>query len=278
MRGRLDLVRRQRRRGRSVPLAPTTWNAGPLAVRADRQHARRGLDVVAAHEQRGVDAVALEQGEQHVAGRVGADRAGALHLRRRASRARAPCRRPSPPAVIRISSTSSPPWPSGIASTGRTSTSSTCTPMRRSPSSRRSSLLVRPGASCRSRARARPRPPPGAAPRRARAARRSRRRASRPCTPTRAAARSSSAVGRVAARARSRRGSPSARRAGPRARRAPPSASSGVPNVAYGATRTGPAEQRASRSARTAARRARTTARWPSARGCGRPRRRRSAR
>ena len=33
-----------------------------------------------------------------------------------------------PAAVMRISSTSSPPWPSGIASTGRTSTSSTCTP------------------------------------------------------------------------------------------------------------------------------------------------------
>ena len=33
-----------------------------------------------------------------------------------------------PAAVIRISSTSWPPWPSGIASTGRTSTSSTCTP------------------------------------------------------------------------------------------------------------------------------------------------------
>ena len=34
-----------------------------------------------------------------------------------------------PAAVIRICSTSAPPWPSGIASTGRTSTSSTCTPI-----------------------------------------------------------------------------------------------------------------------------------------------------
>ena len=38
-----------------------------------------------------------------------------------------------PAAVMRISSTSSPPWPSGIASTGRTSTSSTCTPIAERP-------------------------------------------------------------------------------------------------------------------------------------------------
>ena len=34
-----------------------------------------------------------------------------------------------PAGVTRISSTSWPPWPSGISSTGRTRTSSTCTPM-----------------------------------------------------------------------------------------------------------------------------------------------------
>ena len=34
-----------------------------------------------------------------------------------------------PAGVTLISSTSWPPWPSGISSTGRTSTSSTCTPM-----------------------------------------------------------------------------------------------------------------------------------------------------
>src|SRR5215208_2661117 len=34
-----------------------------------------------------------------------------------------------PAGVMRISSTSCPPWPSGIASTGRASTSTTCTPI-----------------------------------------------------------------------------------------------------------------------------------------------------
>ena len=50
------------------------------AVGPDRQHAGRGLDVVAADEQRGVDPVALEQADEHLADRVGADRAGAAHL------------------------------------------------------------------------------------------------------------------------------------------------------------------------------------------------------
>jgi hypothetical protein len=51
----------------------------PLAAGPDRQHARRGLHVVAAHEQRRVDAVAPEQRHEHVAERIGADRAGAAH-------------------------------------------------------------------------------------------------------------------------------------------------------------------------------------------------------
>ncbi len=43
--------------------------------------ARAALDAIAAHEQRGVDAVAREQFEHDVAERVGADRAGAAHAR-----------------------------------------------------------------------------------------------------------------------------------------------------------------------------------------------------
>jgi hypothetical protein len=50
-------------------------------VGTDREHARRGLDGVAADEQRRVDAEAAQQVEHHVAERVVADRAGAAHVR-----------------------------------------------------------------------------------------------------------------------------------------------------------------------------------------------------
>ena len=162
--------------------------------RADRQHAGGGLHVVAAHEQRGVDAVALEQGEQHVADRVAADRARArTSAPSFASVSAVPPAEPA--AVMRISSTSSPPWPSGIASTGRTSTSSTCTPIASALIASVIVFLV-PCAWCRSCARPRRPPPPRAARRRARAARRAPPRASRRCRPTRAAASSSTAASR----------------------------------------------------------------------------------
>ena len=135
-----------------------------------------------------VDAVALEQRHEHVAERVGPDRAGASARRRRAWPARARCRPPLPAAVMRISSTSAPPWPSGIASTGRTSTSRTCTPMQTIALHRAG--LVRPVAA--STRRRRPRASRCVA-RRAPAARRSPRRAS-----TRVAAHSSSSVARTA--------------------------------------------------------------------------------
>jgi hypothetical protein len=54
---------------------------GPLAAGTDRQDAGGGLNVVAPDEQLRVHTVALEQGEQHVAGRVSADRARALDPR-----------------------------------------------------------------------------------------------------------------------------------------------------------------------------------------------------
>ena len=72
----LDLVRGQVVRAEAAVGAHDV-EGGALAARADGQDARGGLDVVAPHEQSGVHAVALEQGEQHVAGGVGADRAGA---------------------------------------------------------------------------------------------------------------------------------------------------------------------------------------------------------
>ncbi len=53
---------------------------GPRAVRTDREHARRGLDVRAPQEPRGVHAVLLQQREQQVAGGVGPDRAHAGDL------------------------------------------------------------------------------------------------------------------------------------------------------------------------------------------------------
>ena len=66
--------------GPNVPLAPTTWNAG----RSPLGRMGRTLAEVWTSSRRtssaGVHAVALEQGEQHVAGRVRADGAGALHL------------------------------------------------------------------------------------------------------------------------------------------------------------------------------------------------------
>ncbi len=52
----------------------------------------------------------------------------------------------APAAVMRISSTSSPPWPSGITSTGRASTSSTCTPMAIALTPATSSLRAAHGA------------------------------------------------------------------------------------------------------------------------------------
>jgi hypothetical protein len=52
---------------------------GTRPVRADRQHAGGGLHAVAAQQQRGVDAVATQQGEQLVAECIGADGTGAAH-------------------------------------------------------------------------------------------------------------------------------------------------------------------------------------------------------
>ena len=52
-----------------------------LAVGADGQDAGRGLHVVAAQQQVGLDAAALQQLDQEVAERVGADGAGAARAR-----------------------------------------------------------------------------------------------------------------------------------------------------------------------------------------------------
>ena len=78
--GRLDLGGRHVVRSEAAVGADHV-KGGPLAARADRQHAGGGLHVVAPHEQLCVHAIALEQGEQHVAGRVATDGARALHLR-----------------------------------------------------------------------------------------------------------------------------------------------------------------------------------------------------
>ena len=101
---------------------------GARAVGADRQHAGRGLHAVAAHEQR----TCRRRGGR--AARAARRRARRCRSLRRCapsapSLASATAVPPAEPAaVIRISSTSVPPWPSGIASTGRASTSTTCTP------------------------------------------------------------------------------------------------------------------------------------------------------
>ena len=87
----------RRRPARRCALAPTTWNAGRLAVGADRQHAGRGLHVVAAHEQRRVEPARSSSASSISPDRVGADRARRCAPRRRAWRASARCRRPSRP-------------------------------------------------------------------------------------------------------------------------------------------------------------------------------------
>ena len=216
----------------------------PAASRRGGSAARcGGLRLVAAHEQRAVDAVALEQRDQHVAERVGPDRAGAAHLGAELGQHSAvpPA---VPAAVMRISSTSAPPWPSGIASTGRTSTSRTCThaddrasrgPRAPVAASATAEITAR---RCSSSSVARLADRGGAPVERRR--------------PLEQSGRAHAASGR--GRGRARRGWPSAPPTAPRAPRARRRRARRVPNVAYGATGSS-RRGRASRSGRTAARR-----------------------
>ena len=72
----VDVVGRRR-----SPLAPTRATPGATPSGRIGSTLAEVCTSVAAQQQRGVDAVALEQREQHVAGRVGADRARAADLR-----------------------------------------------------------------------------------------------------------------------------------------------------------------------------------------------------
>ncbi len=224
---------------------------GPVAVRADRQHAGRGLHVVAAEHQRGVDAVALEQREQLIAERVGADRGcaadSAPSLARISARAAGGAGGGHPDLLDELAALAL-----GDRSTGRTSTSSTCTPSANG--------VHLPTASARSAHRS-PYPARLAPGRAVASARRPRRRS--PAAPPRASVRGTPTRGGAqvdarpptrAARSRARRQSRSAPQATvpwlassaalrPSSAVTAAAASSGVPKVAYGRDAHGAAEQ-----------------------------------
>ena len=253
--GRLDRLRAARRRARTSPLAPTTWNAGRSpsgrigSTLADVWTSSRRT------QQRGVDAVALEQRD-------------AACRRRRRCRSR-PRSAPSAPSLASTSAVP-PAEPAAVIADLLDELAALALgdrlhrphehvehvhAERDAPS-----LVARssPRRVVRSRARARPRPPPAAAPRRARAARRSRRRASRPSHAHSSSTRRARPPRRGRRRRRPRRGWPSAPRVVPSSASSTAAASSGVPNVAYGATRHGAAEQQHLVVDARAARRARS--------------------
>ena len=111
-----------------MPLAPTTCRAG----RSPLGRIGSTLADVCTSSRRtsseGSTPPSSSRRVQHVAQHVGADGARAADLRPSlASVSAVPPAEPA--AVIRISSTSAPPWPAGISSTGRARMSATCTPI-----------------------------------------------------------------------------------------------------------------------------------------------------
>ena len=259
--------------GPKVAFAPTTWKAG----RSPFGRMGRTLDEVWASsrrtEQPRVDARVGEQGEEHVARGVRADRAGAPHLCAELGQGE---RRPAGGAGRRQLDL----LDERRALTLRDRLDGADQHVQYVHAGGDGAHGVahgrRPAGSIRSRARSRPLRRPGAAPRRGRAARRWLPRASRRCTPTRGA-QSRRPRSRGPGRGRGRRGWPSAPPRGSPERRAPPRRARACRTSRT--ARPAPCRQAgASSSGRTGPRRARTRARSPSARGCGPPRRRRSAR
>ena len=114
--------------GPYVPFAPTTWNAG----RDPSGRIGSTLADVCTCERRRSSEVSTPSRSSSATSMSptgSAPIAPALETEA-PSRDRTSANPPADPAaVIRISSTSCPPCPSGIASTGRTSTSRTCTPI-----------------------------------------------------------------------------------------------------------------------------------------------------